>query len=341
MSPKSVHRYLGLALCLIMLSISISGVLLVWKREYLWLTIPSARAIVDDRYIANALQKIESTYAKNEVQFVQLYSENLALHKVFLSDKRYAWHSQKGDQLELWTSNERIEDWLLDLHHRFLLGNTIGLNIAGFGGLLLMPLLIIGLFIWWPRRRFLKLGLWPGSFQRGAIMRSHGNLGGVSVLPIFLLALTGVILVYPVESRWFLVDFFTDRQPPIERSVQVSLEHLAWDSVIAAAGDQFPSSRLRWARPSSEETPNLVVGLQQAGAWNRTGRTSMTFSDNPEVIIVDAFEQPRKERIFGFSYSLHAGKLGLWYRMLLTVFGLALGTLCVFGLLSFLKRKED
>ncbi|MBL4672334.1 MAG: PepSY domain-containing protein, partial [Arenicella sp.] len=158
MSIKLFHRYIGLLLCLIMLSISITGVILVWKKEYLWLSVDGARQVADPNMLAKAIENIEASYDDGEVTFIQLYSEDLSIHKVFLSDRRYAWHNQRGDKVQVWSGNQRWEDFFLDLHHRFLLGNKIGLNIAGFGGLLALPLLVLGFILWWPRRRLLSLG---------------------------------------------------------------------------------------------------------------------------------------------------------------------------------------
>ena len=140
---------------------------------------------------------------------MRLYSLGLAIHKVYLTDRRYAWFDQQGDFIQQWQANERIEDWLLDLHHRFLLGNTVGLNIAGASGILVILLCLVGGIIWWPRRRSYRLGLWPKSARREAWLISHGNLGASFALPFILLAFTGVLLVYPSESRSLLSVSYT------------------------------------------------------------------------------------------------------------------------------------
>ena len=81
MSIKLFHRYIGLLLCLIMLSISLTGVVLIWKKEYLWLSVDGARESVDTSLLAKAIENIEASYADDEVTFVQLYSEDLSIHK--------------------------------------------------------------------------------------------------------------------------------------------------------------------------------------------------------------------------------------------------------------------
>jgi len=109
MSKRIFHRYLGLSLSVILLIMSITGVMLLWKKEYLWLNIGDSRELITPELLPNAITNIESQYKLNEVVFIQFYSEDLAIHKVFLSERRYAWHNQRGDFIQLWQGNERFE----------------------------------------------------------------------------------------------------------------------------------------------------------------------------------------------------------------------------------------
>jgi uncharacterized iron-regulated membrane protein len=343
MKLKAIHRYLGLSLSLIMLVISITGTLLLWKKEFLWLDIDDARQVVDVSLLPNAIENIESQYAADELSFIQLHSEDLAVHKVFLSGRRYAWHNQNGKQLQVWSSNDRFEDWLLDLHHRFLLGNNIGLQIAGFGGLLLMPLLILGLLIWWSRRRALRLGLLPKSMLRGDVMRSHGNIGAVFLIPIFLLSLTGVILVYPSESRTLLVNGFGDDTPPVvqEMTYDASQGYPDWKTLIIKVYKRFPGAKIRSITPDTSKNLSRTVAFQQTEGWHRLGRSSMKYRLEGQLIIKDELQQPLQKRVFGFSYPIHTAKLGLLYKLGLSIVGLAFTLLCFLGLVSFLKRPTN
>lgn len=326
-----------------MLNISITGILLVWKPEYLWLSIPQSRAALDyePAKIGNALNKIQSEYPDGSIKLIQIFSEGLALHKVFLVDKQYAWHDQQGLKIQQWGSNERIEDWLLDLHHRFLLGNTIGLNIAGFGGLLLLPLVIIGIFLWWPRRRLLKLGIFPKQRSRGVIIRSHFNLGSVFFLPILLLGITGVILVYPTQARNILLPAKTEARQ-ISSSQHHPDQYISnWQQRLDYAAELYPNSQVHWVTPATAAVSNYSVGVQQADSWNRMGNTTVSFYPDSSVNSVNAMLRTRSERLMDFTYPLHVGRLPLWYRLLLTIFGIALMGVSGMGLWSYLLHKTE
>lgn len=346
MSIKFFHRYLGLALCLVLLSTSLTGIVLVWKKEFLWLTVEGARENVDTNFLATAIDNIEDSYMKNEVIFIQLYSEDLSIHKVFLTGQHYAWHNQRGEKIHTWSGNERLEDFVLDLHRRFLMGNKIGLNIVGFAGLLTIPLAIIGLMIWWPRKRSLASGLFFRSFKRGVLIRNHGNIGGVFVLPILLMTITGVILEYPVESRKVLLESVSGKTEAVTEntSFDVNGGMPSWENIIEIARQRFPESQIRSVQPSSDGAAKKMIkrsiSLQQKEGLHRLGRTSLKFFLSGELIIKDELKQPIAKRVFGFSYPLHTAKLGWFYRLIVTLVGLAFSLLCILGLVSYLKVQS-
>ncbi len=368
MFRKSLHRYLGLCLGIIFLIISVTGVMLLWKKEYLWLTVDGSKEVIAPYELPNAIKTIEDHYADNEVLFIQLYSEDLSIHKVFLSDRRYAWHTQRGEFIQAWEAGERFEDLILDLHHQLLLGNAVGLNIVGFGGLLGLLLITLGVSIWWRRRQALSEGfmLWRilsreffirGTGVRTRLIVSHGNLGAVFAVPFLLLITTGVILVYPVESRWLVLETTgLMREANVEKTSiselsqtdvvskieQVDGSLVSWHDMIAVARERFPNSKIRSVQPARigevDTIAKRVVSLQQERGWHRLGRTSMKFFVDGRIEIRDELEQAMALRVFGFSYPLHTAKLGILYKLFLSIVGLTLALVCIFGASSYLKK---
>ena len=336
---KFFHRYIGLLVCGFLFSISLTGTLLLLKREYLWISIPQARASIDYKQLANAIEVMEERY-RDKSLFVQIHSADLGIHKVFLPERHYAYFSQKGQLLKTWQGNGTVEDWLLDFHHRFLLGNTIGLNMAGASGLLAVPLVFIGLFLWWPYRRFWKPKL-RFSRKHSYSRSSHSNLGVVLVLPLLLVAITGVILVYPTESRWLLQNGFSSNKPKavlLEKQIIVSNYDSQIGSQIDYALREFPGAKLKWVRAATKGETQRVIGLSQRGAWDTTGKTSIHFQDKL-VTIKDARQQSTKVRAVDLSYALHIGEINLFYRLFLILVGLGICGLTFFGFRSFYLRR--
>ena len=342
MKLSTVHRWLGLTLCASMLIISATGTLLLWKKEYLWLTIPNARESISDRreVLAEAIEKIVSSYATDQVLSIQVHSEGLALHKVYLPDQHYAWHDQQGNKLQEWSGQQKPEGFLLDLHHRLLLGNKAGVNIAGFSGLLLLLLLALGLILWWPRRKSLRQGLLPHSKTRSAWVRSHANIGAVTILPLLPIVISGIVLIYPIESRQLL---FNDNSKTQNQNLVDAFDgavYSSWQQMIERTLAVYPEAKVRWISPPSIYSEQRVIGLQQSNEFNSTGQTAIYFDPATGKMErnSNALSKPVSERIFNFSYPLHTGKLGLGYRLLMTLLGVWFFCLAFFGLYSYLKR---
>lgn len=338
----AAHRNLGLPLSIVMLCISVSGTLLLWKKEYLFLDLVEARQNIDLNFLASAVATIDDFYPADELLYVQLYSEGLSIHKAFLTERRYAWHDQKGRHIQTWSQNQRFEDWLLDFHHRFLLGNKIGLQIAGIGGLLLMLLLPLGLIIWWPRRSTFKLGFRMTSLHRGVLMRSHGSLGVLMCFPILVLVATGVILVYPTESRWLLLESTGTHSPTklIEEPYEASNGLPEWGAMIESAYTRFPGSKIRSITPASSSYPSRTVAFQQQHSWVRIGRSSMKYQADGRLIINDELQQNKAKRLFELSYPIHASKLGWAFKIFLTLVGLCFTAICLMGLVSYVQGRS-
>ncbi len=345
---RFAHRWLGVLLCSSILVISVTGVLLVWKKEFLWLSFAESRTQLqtDSASLASSIEKIEASYTKNPLSLIQLHSEGLALHKAYLYDGQVAWHDQSGVKLGQWQANGRFEEWLLDLHHRFLLGNRIGLNIAGFSGLLLIPLVLLGLVLWWPRRRSLSEGLLPHNLHKAELIRSHSNLGLLSFLPVLIIAITGVILVYPEQTRQVLVEPFSDENDyeaqdgPVDSTT--GAEHASWLRVIERSRLLYPNADIRWVTPASFFSAHRIVGLQQKGDWNRTGKTTVYIEAAGGYMDVnlDELRKSKIERTYNLAYSLHAGKFTIWYRLFLSVVGIAMTLIAIFGMVSFFRKNS-
>jgi uncharacterized iron-regulated membrane protein len=343
---RQVHGWAGAALSVYVLIIGLSGTLLLWKQSYLWLTIPVARADFEPTPEALAViaADIEARYADRNILQIQFPTERLALAKVVFPEAQYAYVAANGNVIDEWVLNERIEEWLYDLHHRLLLGST-GLRLTGAAGLALMALVILGLIAWWPLRRGFGRGLWPRRAARPFLLRAHRNIGILIALPFGLSIATGVLLAFP--------DWIEDRLEPMRRTDEYNAAMLEGLDDISGAGTgdwlpalrralaTFPDGKIRTATVPNAFSSYRVIGIQQAGEWHPLG-SSQVYIDAPEGYMdvrIDAARLPAIERAYNAAYPLHTGRLDfLPYRLLLTASGLALIAAVIFGLTGFLRQ---
>ena len=123
---RLVHSWCGAVLALLIMLVSLTGTFLVWKQQYLWLVIPQARVefIPTAESLSIIAEAIDRQFDGNEILSVQFASHELPLTLLTLSDERFAYLDTQGSIVDQWQGNGRFEEWVYDLHHRLLLGDT-------------------------------------------------------------------------------------------------------------------------------------------------------------------------------------------------------------------------
>lgn len=148
-----IHLWIGLALALYLLILSITGSLIVLRPQFhRWLTQPEIEVGVrlTDEALADALRRtypgyqLESVRAPRRPQhptIVSLEQDGVRIERLF--------DPYRG--ADLGSAHPRILDvveWLVNLHDNLLAGRT-GRMLNGVGGTLLAALSITGLMAWW------------------------------------------------------------------------------------------------------------------------------------------------------------------------------------------------
>jgi uncharacterized iron-regulated membrane protein len=346
---RTLHAWIGALLALLVLLSSSTGTLLVWKENYLRLAIPAARADFEPTIeaLAKLVAQIEATFDPDEILQIDLPSQHFALAKVTMLDARYAYVDIEGGVVDEWVLNERWEEWLYDLHHRLLLGNT-GLTVVGISGLATMLLVILGLIAYWPFRRGFRLGLWPASGVRARLRVAHRNLGIVEALPFGLTLTTGIVLAFPTAIEQRILS-------PIRMTQEYSdalLLHVDdvsggdsgdWLPAMRRAVATFPAGEVRSVRVANAASNYRIVGVKQPEEWHPAGlsRVYVDAAEGYMDVRFDATRLPLVERGYNAAYPLHTGKVeSVAYKILLTASGIVVAMLSTLGLISFMRNRS-
>jgi uncharacterized iron-regulated membrane protein len=346
---RTLHAWGGITLALLLMLVSCTGSLLVWKETYLRLTVPAAQVEFNPTPEALAVigAAIDHHFNPADVLNVSFATAELPLTQVVLTDERYAYLDTQGDIVDEWQGNGRAEEWLFDLHHRLLLGN-LGLTIVGTAACALVILVLAGTVAFWPLRRGWRHGLVPRSAARPALLSTHRNLGIVLALPLLLTLVTGITLAFPTQiEEWLLGELrlsedYSDAM--IEGVDTIEGEaNGAWLPAMRRALAVFPDTdaTVRSAQVPGPYSGYLILGLQQKGEWNRTGlsRVYIDVGGGWMDLRSDALNLPLRERMYNAALPLHTGRIGqLWYKVLLTLSGVGVFLLSTLGLVSFVKR---
>lgn len=346
-TARVIHRWMGASLAVLLILVSATGTLLIWKNTYLGFVFPQS-ALTFERSIepmATIALSADAAFGAAAISQIEFGDQSFGLSKVYLVDKRSAYIAPDGQILAVWEPNGRFEDWLLDLHHRLLTG-TVGLYIVGLAGIAALVVIGAGLIAYWPARRSWKLGLALRSLKRPELLRLHRNTGILLALPIAVVIFAGVVLAFPETSRkaffWSYEDDdsygqnFGDGVDAVSGSSETS-----WPKVLARAAAVFPDAEitgLAWP----EGTGVKRVLIRESGEWSERGNSSVHITDYDGYmdLRIDARTLPIGEKTYNFLGDLHRSHLGGWiYNIIQTLIGLSLICLGVIGLISFVGAR--
>lgn len=344
---RTMHRWTGASLSLLLILISTSGTLLIWKNTYLSFVFPQS-SVVFERSIetmTNIAHSADQAFGENNISQIEFGDQNFGLSKVILLDQHIAYVAPDGEILGPWAPNERPEDWLLDLHHRLLSGSS-GLYVVGFSGIATLVLIIAGLIAYWPARRTWRMGIAIRRLTRSEFLRLHRNLGILFALPIAIVIIAGVVLAFPETSRTAFFwpyenddsygENFGDGVDDVSGSTEA-----AWPNVIARAAAVFPGAEITGlAWPEGTGVKRVVI--REKGEWSERGNSSVQITDFDGYmdLRIDARTLPIGEKLYNFLGTLHRSHFGgRVYDVIQTFIGLGLMGLGMIGLISFLRER--
>lgn len=335
----SIHKYFGAVSALLILLISLSGVLLVFKNDYISATVPEAREVIqlDIKSLAKVTQKVDELFGASNIRFLVFAKPNFRLHKLYLSKNRMAYLNGKGELIKLWVGNGTLEDWIFNFHSRLLSGN-VGKRLVGFLGLTSIILIITGLVYFWPMRRGLVRGLKMRSLDQQNLRSLHRNLGLYIAVPAFILFLSGAIISFPKTSRVIFDQFGTTQK---RSTLKYEHGNVDWIKAFQKASAIFEGSRPRiviWPAPRRPAS----IRLKQKEEWHPNGRSLVIFNPkNTEIIrIIDALKINQGRQIFNLVYPIHAAKIGSRiYEVMVILIGLGMIILSFAGFLMYIMRK--
>lgn len=341
---RTAHAWAGAVLCLLIAVLGLSGSLLVFKKDYLRLVFPQASEAVSlaPEDLGPVIARIEARYGPDGLQYIALGDPAFGLHKAVLLDGGGAYLDAEGDTVARWQKNGRPEDWLFDLHHYLLAGNT-GKLVSGVAGGAVILLSITGLIIVWPSLRMFAWRVWPSSGKRRDLLAHHRDLGVIFALPIILIAFTGFAMVYSAPVRTALNVLTASADVPSPAPAPAGPGITDWTRALAVARETFPGAVPRLASPPRSEGAPASLRLRQPAEWHQNGRTYvyMDPATNQPAGTADGTATTRANKVFNALYPLHsAGIGGRLYDLVSFLTGLAMTVLGLAGSWTFLRKPR-
>ncbi len=287
-----IHLWTGIAIGLYVLTICLTGSILVYRNELFLFFSPKVQIVsgvgtpISDEDVKRAAHRLYPDYEIEEVR-----RGKTANHAVEISlrrgtrTKRRLLHPFTAEDLgDPLPAGFRFTSWVRDLHDN-LLGRETGRRVNGAGALLVMLLSMTGAIVWWPGsgswRRSLSVD-WRSNWKR-LNWSLHSALGFWFLAFIVMWGVTGAYLCFP---GWFAAAFDYlqpfDTANPGDRVVDTIQYWLAYLHFGRLGGRGIPGCGRGWC-DSTSKLIWAVAGLMPpimfvTGAlmwWNRVIRPGM------------------------------------------------------------------
>ncbi|HEY8605030.1 PepSY-associated TM helix domain-containing protein [Tsuneonella suprasediminis] len=330
----TLHRWAGATIGAILIVLGLSGVALVWEDQ--WIGVPGANDRAD--VSASALTRtVNSAIAHHaDLTRITFAGDSIGLHQAAYADGSGAYLNGQGAIVEQWSGMwQRPELWIFDLHH-YLFAGDIGKTITGVAGLAGVFFVISGAILWWRTRRTFVFRLWPKRMTRSAIIRQHRDLGIIVAPLLFVVMLSGTVMIFKPIGAVLVAPFPATVEHPALPATQV--DRTDWNAIFRLAEKTFPGAEIRRIQFRDGTTS---IRLRQPFEWTPNGRSFLRI-DNTGIVTVDAPTATLdRQSVTEKFYPIHAGKVGgNGWKIVLTLTGISmviLGALAFFGF--WFRRK--
>jgi uncharacterized iron-regulated membrane protein len=355
-----IHLWIGLALCVPLVLIGLTGSVLVFEDELRVVFAPRAQAQSGEAHAVGEI--IAAARAAAPQGFVP--ASYIAppvpgrLASVRLSPPGRQAGLGEGarvdvDPVSLATYPNASDDFLRQvffLHSTLLMKNREGRQLVGWFGVAMLVMGVSGLVNWWPRR-----GRWAAALQisRGArgirLWRElHGAVGFWGLLVFLTVSFAGVDLAFPDTVRSAVSVMLPARDlRAAAAAVKVQpvkgAEPLGVDEAIALAKVDVPEGRLASVFLPTRPDQPYRVALHRAGDDRY---------ETPVVVLVDPWVRwmvqtfdPQQfsagESLLAAQHALHSGHgFGPLWKVLVFLSGMLPALFAATGIAMWLKRRR-
>lgn len=246
-----VHLWIGLSVGFLFAVVSLSGSVVVFRREldglqrpYLVYVAPHGPRLDVETLQARLRTAYPGAGSRDFTTLLFSPSGTGAL-TTYVKGDSIAVDPYDGHTIAHLAGSSTFGGWMKELHVRLLEGK-LGEAVNGEAALVASLLLLSGLWLWWPAtRRQIRLRLTVkrrAGFRR-TVYDLHNVIGFYSLAALFVVTLTGAALVFNRPLQKFVNDHTTAPQPKRFRIVP-SGKRLSIEALMERAATAAPGTRL-------------------------------------------------------------------------------------------------
>jgi uncharacterized iron-regulated membrane protein len=265
MAIFQIHLWVGIALCLYMLVIGVTGSILVFEKElehvaYARVLRAPAKPSGDMASFPQVVDTVRRAYSDYQISVAYLPERPGDNYELFIRRGKQTLYvfvdAVTGKIAGSVDPDHSWMVWIIDLHFR-LLGGKVGLLLNGIGAACLLLLCVSGVVLWWAGLRHWTRGLnvnFNRSWRR-INFDLHSAVGFWTLLILSMWAFTGMYFVWPKQVESIVSHFSStaSANPPLfvvppRGATNADLEMMIEQAVRASpqahfAGAFFPGSK--------------------------------------------------------------------------------------------------
>lgn len=271
----NVHLWIGLALAILLVPISLSGALLVWHDHLDALINPARYAVTEGPAVPPSdlvLQTRRSVGREFQPVVVRMPESPGWPATVSAREERRGERGAGGRPrvltvyldpptgrvLEVVEFRSSLIGFLHRFHENLTIPEYSGRAIVGWVGAAMLVMSLTGIYLWWPRNAGFRRGL---RWRRGPALsfNLHHIFGFWIAIPLAVVALTGIYLGFPQQARDLLASVapMTPQQrggfgAPLLGDAQLGIDRARDLALEAVAGGELAT---------------IFLPTQQSGAW--------------------------------------------------------------------------
>jgi uncharacterized iron-regulated membrane protein len=234
--------------------------------------------------------------------------------------------------------------WAHDLHGALLLRDYNGRDIVGIAGIAMLISSLSGIYLWWPRRRFVARDF---GFRRGAITSRnlHYTFGFYASLVLALLAFTGIAISFPEAARSSVAIFakLSDSPRGVQSVPASGGKPIAIDRAVSIARELYPNAAVTNIGLPTGPRGVYRITLREAGDDSARPVTQMFIDPVSEAVLhkVDRSTQTRGDAFLALQRPLHEGEpLGGIGRAVFFIVGLLPLLFVITGTMMWLRSRR-
>jgi vanillate O-demethylase ferredoxin subunit len=350
-----IHRWVGLAAGLLLLSQGLTGTVMIFRNEINFAL--HHRALqVSPRPTRASLQAMTETVRASEPN-----GRVVRIDYPTRADEALLFSVQgPGDQMRfvavdpyrgVITRAGGLSDWpvqwLFELH-RSLLSGDLGANLIGLVGACLLFMAVSGPFVWWPGRQALRTSF-RVTFGGGAYrsLRDLHRLAGVVLAGVLLTtATTGLFIVWKTPLQPILANFVATRSKPSPKVAErPGARMIPLETLVASAQARYGGDPVMNVRFPKGDSRVVLVFIKDTKAFRPRSSNQIWLNGytGERLGVYEAASLPPGNAFLDWMMPIHSGEfLGLPGRVIFWLGGLSLPAFAATGAsMWFVRRRRE